>query len=527
MGHERQGLLDKSTTITTVVTTAPSNESIDRFTGSELVIGLVGAVGADLKTVRDILVERLKVYKYEVKPIKVTQDVFPIIYSEIISHSCEYERIKAYMTAGNKARNNSGYNEILALGAASIISEQRSESNTRKGEKTVSNRCAYIIDSLKHPKEVEKLRDIYSEGFFLIGVYSDRDSRIKILTDLLMNEKQAEELIQRDEDEHLPYGQLTRDTFHLSDFFIHVEEGITKVKYKNDIHRILNIIFGEPYATPTNDEFAMFMAFASSLRSANLSRQVGAVIVNDCQEIISMGFNDCPKFGGGLYQPIYDKINEIIIDFDGGRDHTIKHDSNTKEVISIIKEVADLIKSELETDIDETGLRGIIEKSRVKDITEFGRSVHAEMEALLCCSRNGINMRGATLYCTTYPCHNCAKHIVAAGIQRVVYIEPHHKSQAIKLHPDSICSGINCSSEKVQFQPFIGVGPRRFFDLFSTKLSSGYPIKRKNENGSIIDWDPGNAELRMQLLPVSYIHREEAAVRHFMKYIEGGDPNAK
>ena len=43
-----------------------------------------------------------------------------------------------------------------------------------------------------------------------------------------------------------------------------------------------------PYVTPLFDEFAMFMAFAAALRSADLSRQVGAV-VGKSNEIISTG----------------------------------------------------------------------------------------------------------------------------------------------------------------------------------------------------------------------------------------------
>ncbi|TMQ08861.1 MAG: hypothetical protein E6J90_35770 [Deltaproteobacteria bacterium] len=37
-------------------------------------------------------------------------------------------------------------------------------------------------------------------------------------------------------------------------------------------------------------------------------------------------------------------------------------------------------------------------------------------------------------------CHNCAKHIVASGIRRVVYVEPYVKSQAVQLHGDAILS---------------------------------------------------------------------------------------
>lgn len=46
---------------------------------------------------------------------------------------------------------------------------------------------------------------------------------------------------------------------------------------------------------------------------------------------------------------------------------------------------------------------------------------HAEANAIGYCARHGISTRGAILYCTTLPCSECAKLIVAAGIKEVVY----------------------------------------------------------------------------------------------------------
>jgi hypothetical protein len=159
------------------------------------------------------------------------------------------------------------------------------------------------------------------------------------------------------------------------------------------------------------------------------------------------------------------------------------------------------------------------------DITEFGRAVHAEMEAILSSARSGANPRGGTLYCTTFPCHNCAKHIVAAGLERVVYVEPYPKSQARVLHPDSIAFD-TYETGKVVFQPFVGIGPRRYFDLFSMTLGSGYDVIRK-DGGIRLDWgrDPSEGEPqpsdskrkrahkrgpRVPMLPSSYIDREES-----------------
>lgn len=62
--------------------------------------------------------------------------------------------------------------------------------------------------------------------------------------------------------------------------------------------------------------------------------------------------------------------------------------------------------------------------TRFADLIEFGRSVHAEMEAVLSAARRGVSMQEATVVCTTFPCHNCARHLIAAGVRRLVYLFP-------------------------------------------------------------------------------------------------------
>lgn len=46
---------------------------------------------------------------------------------------------------------------------------------------------------------------------------------------------------------------------------------------------------------------------------------------------------------------------------------------------------------------------------------------HAEANAIANAARAGRTTEGATLYCTTFPCSECAKLIVTAGIVEVVY----------------------------------------------------------------------------------------------------------
>ena len=48
-------------------------------------------------------------------------------------------------------------------------------------------------------------------------------------------------------------------------------------------------------------------------------------------------------------------------------------------------------------------------------------AVHAEQNAIIQAARSGISLIGATLYCTHQPCVICAKMIINAGIERVVY----------------------------------------------------------------------------------------------------------
>lgn len=129
----------------------------------------------------------------------------------------------------------------------------------------------------------------------------------------------------------------------------------------------------------------MFRAYIASLRSADLSRQIGAVITKN-KEILAEGVNDCPKAFGGLYWSLYE--NGEYFDETNGRDYTLGYDPNKREQQNIItgilnelnlpKSVENIIK---------------IKSSGIGALTEFGRVVHGEMEALLMCSRNGISQK--------------------------------------------------------------------------------------------------------------------------------------
>jgi len=58
------------------------------------------------------------------------------------------------------------------------------------------------------------------------------------------------------------------------------------------------------------------------------------------------------------------------------------------------------------------------------------RTIHAEMNAIIQCSINGVNAQGATAYVTNMPCTNCAKALIAAGIKEVIVFSDYHNTLA-------------------------------------------------------------------------------------------------
>ena len=252
---------------------------------------------------------------------------------------------------------------------------------------------------------------------------------------------------------------------------------------KDELKRFLDLIFGNPYITPKPNEQNMFLAYSSSLRSSSLSRQVGAVVVSERGDVISVACNEVPKCGGGQYWP-----DEQA---DGRQFKRYKRDSNRSAIDQITLEVLRTFSSDLDTKTDEEVIeegRRKLKGSNLFNLTEYFREIHAETEAILSCARNGVSTCNSTLYSTTFPCHYCTKHIISAGVRKVYFIEPYPKSK-IDLYSDSIQMEPNANdANKVVYEQFEGVGPRRYFDLFSLSFSTGYAVKRKNESGEVIDW---------------------------------------
>ena len=475
-------------------------------------MGIITTVGTDNENVIRYMREHLSKFSYKTEIINVSSQILSNFEKSEPSFDSEYERVKHYMDLGNNVRKDSQDATIIMKGVASYILSQRDSVE----DPSPREKVAYIIKSIKHPKEADYLKQVYGDGFHLIGITSDILDRKKYLVDVkAMTEDQAQELIERDSEESDNMGQHTQDAFQNSDYFINVVDNTEEIK--NCVFRLIDLLFGNPFITPTFDEYAMFMAYAASLRSADLSRQIGAVVTKN-NEILTTGVNDCPRYNGGLYWQLHE--NNQYSDEECGRDYMLGYDSNKKEQTSIIENILDNLK--LEKNEDNINL---VKKSGIGSLTEYGRVVHAEMEALLACSRNNISSKGAVMYATTFPCHNCAKHIIAAGIKKVVYIEPYPKSKALDFYQQEISTSLKEENKKLVFIPFSGVGPRRYVDLFAMSSTKWGAKKRKDKSGKKINWERKEASIRNPMRAFTYLDYEKVAYISYHNETEGVEDN--
>ena len=58
-------------------------------------------------------------------------------------------------------------------------------------------------------------------------------------------------------------------------------------------------------------------------------------------------------------------------------------------------------------------------------------TVHAEQNAITDCAKRGVSCEGATAYITHFPCRNCAKMLIAAGIKEINYIDDYKNDDIV------------------------------------------------------------------------------------------------
>src|SRR5271157_3381801 len=101
------------------------------------------------------------------------------------------------------------------------------------------------------------------------------------------------------------------------------------------VQRFIRLLFGSNEVTPTHDEYGMYIAKSASLRSSDLSRQVGSAIFRTSGEVVTLGCNEVPKAGGGTYWT-GDALD--------ARDFVAGHDPNEAQKLEILVDLLDRLK---------------------------------------------------------------------------------------------------------------------------------------------------------------------------------------
>ncbi len=137
------------------------------------------------------------------------------------------------------------------------------------------------------------------------------------------------------------------------------------------------------------DEYFMGIAWLSAGRSKDPNTQVGACIVSQDNKILSMGYNGFPK---------------------GCSDDEFPWDREGDDELQ----------------------------------KKYAYIVHSELNAIL--NYRGGSLEGSRMYVTMFPCNECAKAIIQAGIKELVYDQNKYPDSAAVLASRRMLmkSGVNC-----------------------------------------------------------------------------------
>jgi deoxycytidylate deaminase len=513
--------------VVTVKRRSNTRELVNDHASKELLFAVVGPVGSGTTSVAEKL-EQLAASALGTKHvvrIKASDVIARSLENDALKGKGRLERARLLQDAGDELRkaDEAGVGALLIaeIKAQRAVFEEADkapgagEVSVLHADKRPEQHRVYIIDSLKHPAEVELLRAVYREAFCLVGVVCEQEVREnRLSTDKCQDSSLVEirQLMKRDEDAEEDWGQKVSKTFHKSDFFVdntpdRLIEGKENPAWvvPDKLGRLLDVLIGEKIVRPLPSETGMFHAAGAQLRSACLSRQVGAALTDANGNVIATGTNEVPKSGGGVYGGDFaSERGELLIDERCAV--TKQYCSNTRVQAEIMNEVIEAVP-QLRAAADHAAIRKALAQTTLGRLLEYSRAVHAEMDAILSATREGSSTVGAKLFVTTFPCHYCARHIVSAGVDEVQFIEPYPKSRAFELHGDAIEKVFSkwykeppAKPTKVLFRPFTGVAPRLYVRAFLKNRDL------KNKEGiqevSQPKWAPG-------LLRMSYLEIEE------------------
>jgi deoxycytidylate deaminase len=411
---------------------------------SNLVIGLTGPFGSGCSTMLRVLTREFKFHPY-----KISDDIRAEVQESgqaIAKGEAGWRRLlQEHGDARRKDRKDYWVRKVI---------QRIDEADVGEGP--------IVIDGFRNFHEVQEVRKIYP-SFFLVAICAEKEERWnRVHKDYKGNFTEFEEDDRRDQNEDFDWGQSVQKCVDDADYVwynneplrISLESGEDPAgarierAFKKAADDFVPLMRGsEQHRGPTADEIHIAAAYAQSHASTCEKRHVGAIITvrKDGREFpISMGFNENPP-------SVRTCENEGAC---------YKDDDMMERLKARGKKIFCPKCGKVHKDLSDpwncskcgTSLKAWLHPNRNMELCT---AIHAEERAVL--SLGGRSAEGGTLYVTTFPCFQCARLILDAGIKNLVYVEAYPvKNTAAFLEKNGI--------EKIR--PFSGFTARAFFRVF-------------------------------------------------------------
>ena len=307
-----------------------AHEIVQKLVSREYVFGVVGPVGSGTSEVAETLERYLEAAEYDVVILKARDIItaWSAVSGFSIPQAPKMDQTEALQDAGDAYRLSQG-TAAVAVGLIDKIRGNRASSigvGVKNGEAVLPDdkKRAYILDSLRNPAEVALLRRVYQQAFCLIGVICDEDTRHKRLAVKYQDAGKAkiDVFMKRDEKAEEKHGQQVSSTFHLADFFLEnsvarfvknpAGEDIPNPDWTvvDELGRLVDVLSHSKIVRPRPNETAMYHAYGARMRSACLSRQVGAALLDQKGNLLATGTNEVPRAGGGVYGGAFEDFSD-------------------------------------------------------------------------------------------------------------------------------------------------------------------------------------------------------------------------
>lgn len=227
----------------------------------------------------------------------------------------------------------------------------------------------YAIDSIRHPAEVEALRDS-GHGFHLVWV----EAPVEVRFERMKARGRVGDPADLDAMRVLEGREATNDDSAAQQLDAVRQQADFIVENDSDLpalHEKIRAVFRETlyFDRPSWDEYFMSIARVVAMRSNCVKRKVAAVITLD-KRIISTGYNGTPRGTRNCNEGGCPRCNDLA---PGGTN------------------LADCLCS------------------------------HGEENAIVQAAYHGVSLQGSTIYTTFSPCLQCTKLVINAGLSEVVY----------------------------------------------------------------------------------------------------------